>query len=59
MLFNAFPKLPVGAIETSSVELAKQLTLRGLGISFQTRIGVENELRDGELVFVPITNHTL
>jgi DNA-binding transcriptional LysR family regulator len=55
MLYNAFPKLPVGAIETSSVELAKQLTLRGLGISFQTRIGVENELREGELVFIPIT----
>lgn len=54
MLLKAYPKLPVGAIETSSVELAKQLTLRGLGISFQTRIGVEDELRTGSLVHVPI-----
>ncbi|WP_339520671.1 LysR substrate-binding domain-containing protein, partial [Pseudomonas proteolytica] len=55
MLLSAAPSLPVGAIETSSVELAKQLTLRGLGLSFQTRIGIEIELRTRELVHVPIT----
>jgi DNA-binding transcriptional LysR family regulator len=54
LLLHAWGKLPIGAIETSSVELAKQLTLRGLGISFQTRIGLEGEISRGELVHVPI-----
>ena len=56
MLLTVAPSLPVGAIETSSVELAKQLTLRGLGISFQTRIGIETELRAGELIHLPISH---
>src|SRR6218665_801680 len=46
--------LPAGAVETSSVELAKQLTLRGLGVSFQTRIGIENEIAQGHLVHIPL-----
>ncbi|WP_325233642.1 LysR substrate-binding domain-containing protein [Sphingobium sp.] len=44
----------MGAVETSSVELAKRLTLKGLGISFQTRIGIENEISSGQLVHIPI-----
>jgi len=43
-----------GSIETSSVELSKELARRGLGISFQTRIGLEHELRRGTLVHVPL-----
>jgi DNA-binding transcriptional LysR family regulator len=53
-LAKAYAKLPVPAIETSSVELAKQLALRGLGVAFQTRIGIERELAQGQLVHVPI-----
>lgn len=53
-LHRALGKLPVDAVETNSVELAKQLTLKGLGISFQTRIGIENEIRSGQLVHIPI-----
>lgn len=53
-LQRALGKLPQGAVETSSVELAKQLTMRGLGISFQTRIGIEDEIERGELVHIPI-----
>lgn len=54
-LHRVLGKLPTGAVETSSVELAKQLTLRGLGISFQTRIGIEKEIAKGELVHIPIS----
>lgn len=54
-LHRALGKLPQGLVETSSVELAKQLTLRGLGISFQSRIGIERELESGALVHIPIT----
>lgn len=55
LLQRSLGKLPTGAIETSSVELAKQLTLRGLGMSFQTRVGIEGEVEKGELVHIPIT----
>ncbi|ATP19979.1 MULTISPECIES: LysR family transcriptional regulator [Sphingobium] len=57
-LQRALGKLPQGAVETSSVELAKQLTMRGLGISFQTRIGIEDEIERGELVHIPIAGPT-
>lgn len=41
-------------LETASIELAKALALRGLGVAFQTRIGMERELADGRLVHVPL-----
>jgi len=53
-LIRAAGQLPVGSIEANSVELIKELTLRGLGISFQTRVGIERELERGDLVHVPL-----
>ena len=47
-----------GVVQSGSVELSKELAHRGLGISFQTRIGLEEELRNGTLVHVPL-NDTL
>jgi DNA-binding transcriptional LysR family regulator len=44
-------------VELSSVELARQLTLRGQGIAFVTRIGIERELEAGTLAFVPLTSN--
>lgn len=41
-------------MESASVELAKKLCLRGLGLAFQTRIGIEDELADGRLAHVPL-----
>lgn len=43
-----------GAIETSSLELSQELVRRGLGIAFQTRIGLEEALRRGELLHIPL-----
>jgi len=40
--------------EAGSVELMKQLVLRGRGIAFMTRIGLEAELDAGRLVHVPL-----
>jgi len=40
--------------EAGSVELMKQLVLRGLGIAFMTRIGLESELDAGRLAHVPL-----
>lgn len=41
-------------LETSSVELAKSLVERGVGVFFQSRLGLERELREGRLVHVPL-----
>jgi DNA-binding transcriptional LysR family regulator len=40
--------------EAGSIELMKQLVLRGLGVGFMTRVGVEVELDAGRLVHVPL-----
>ncbi|MXP65376.1 LysR family transcriptional regulator [Roseomonas sp. M0104] len=40
--------------EAGSVELLKQMVLRGLGIAFMTRVGLEAELDAGSLVHVPL-----
>jgi DNA-binding transcriptional LysR family regulator len=40
--------------EAGSIELMKQLVLRGLGIAFMTKVGVEAELDAGRLVHVPL-----
>ncbi len=45
--------------EVSSLVLMKHLTLRTGAISFQTRLGLENELKSGELTCVPLHGATL
>lgn len=41
-------------METSSVELAKSMAARGVGLAFQTRLGLEREMVEGRLVHVPL-----
>lgn len=41
-------------LETSSVELAKRLAARGVGVAFQTRIGLEQDLADERLAYLPL-----
>lgn len=41
-------------LETGSVELAKSMAHRGVGIAFQTRLGLERELAEGRLAHVPL-----
>ncbi len=40
--------------EAGSIELMKQLALRGLGVGLMTKVGVEDELTSGRLVHVPL-----
>jgi DNA-binding transcriptional LysR family regulator len=44
--------------EVSSLVLMKHLTLRTGALSFQTRIGLENELNSGQLTGVPLHGAT-
>jgi DNA-binding transcriptional LysR family regulator len=41
-------------LETASVELAKSMVGRGIGVAFQSRLGLERELQQGLLVHVPL-----
>lgn len=41
-------------IRSSSIELMRELAERGVGLAFQTRIGLERAVREGRLVHVPI-----
>jgi DNA-binding transcriptional LysR family regulator len=43
-----------GRYEAGSIDLMKQLVLRGLGVAFMTRVGIEAELEAGRLVHVPL-----
>jgi DNA-binding transcriptional LysR family regulator len=48
-------KKPITVLtETDSIELMKNLAIRGLGVAFQTRFGMEYELNQGLLVHVPL-----
>jgi DNA-binding transcriptional LysR family regulator len=41
-------------VEAGSVELMRQMVLRGLGLAFMTRVGLEAELEAGRLVHRPL-----
>jgi|TARA_R110001583_G_scaffold74196_2_gene205661 DNA-binding transcriptional LysR family regulator len=42
-------------IETNSVELSRKLALSGMGVAFQTIIGIEEDLANQRLFHIPIT----
>ncbi|MEK9725499.1 MAG: LysR substrate-binding domain-containing protein, partial [Rhodospirillaceae bacterium] len=44
-------------VNTNSFELMKKLTLRGIGISFQSVFGFEDDLAAGRLVHVPVAHN--
>lgn len=44
------------AFECNSLRLMASLARRGACIAFQTQIGIEREIRDGQLVFKPLTD---
>jgi DNA-binding transcriptional LysR family regulator len=50
---------PPHAFECNSLRLMAALARRGRCIAFQTRIGIEQEIDDGTLVFVPLANRRI
>lgn len=44
------------AIRSSGIGFAKHAALAGLGVAFQTRLGIEPELASGRLVHVPLVD---
>ena len=45
-----------GVVRSGSVELSKELARRGIGIAFQTRIGLETDLACQSLVHLPLND---
>ena len=43
-------------LETASLELAKQMVVRGRGVAFQTAFGIEAQVAAGELKMLPLTD---
>ena len=51
----SFHKRPLDVVmESSSIELTKQLVERGVGLCFQSRLGLERELKEQRLAHVPL-----
>ncbi|MGR0277638.1 LysR family transcriptional regulator [Marinomonas dokdonensis] len=48
--------VPHASIECNSFEFSRRMVLRGAGIAFQTRIGIEDDLAKGDLVHIPIAH---
>ena len=46
-----------GVVQSNSVELGKELARRGVGVTFQTRIGLEAELAAGTLRHIPLNDN--
>lgn len=44
---------------TNSIHLMSAFAVSGHGVTFQTRVGVERELQEGHLVFVPLNDPSL
>ncbi|QIH07232.1 MULTISPECIES: LysR substrate-binding domain-containing protein [unclassified Pseudomonas] len=43
-------------LQSNSLELARQMARHGMGVAFQTRIGVEADLAKGELLHIPLSD---
>lgn len=56
-LFSKLPQPPEAAVQANSIELMRQLTLAGVGISFLTTFGVSDLVKSGRLVHVPLDAH--
>ncbi|WP_025128788.1 LysR family transcriptional regulator [Pseudomonas sp. PH1b] len=44
------------ALQSNSLELARQMARHNMGVAFQTRVGVEADLDKGELVHIPLSD---
>jgi DNA-binding transcriptional LysR family regulator len=53
-LLARLPSIPPAVVQSSSIELMRELAEREVGISFQTRIGAERLLNSGRVAFVPL-----
>lgn len=58
-MLGAAKKQPPHAFECNSLRLMAALARRGRCIAFQTAIGIEQEIADGTLAFLPLANRRI
>ncbi len=52
-----FARTAPGGAGEQLLELSRQLARRGLGVAFQTRLGIEADIAQGELRFLPLKDN--
>ena len=55
-LIAQLSETPEPAIQANSIDLMRELAARGVGVAFQTQLGVGRLSRDAQLVFLPLDN---
>nr|WP_247383351.1 MULTISPECIES: LysR substrate-binding domain-containing protein [unclassified Bradyrhizobium] len=55
-LIAQLPETPEPAIQVNSIDLMRELAARGVGVAFQTQLGIGRLSREGQLVFLPLDN---
>jgi DNA-binding transcriptional LysR family regulator len=45
--------------EVSTLQMMRKLAQKGLGVCFQTRIGLEDQMQDSDMVFLPLNDEAL
>lgn len=53
--FAALKAEPTALLRANSIELLREMALRGEGVGFQTRFGMDRPLATGELLLIPLT----
>ena len=55
-LIAQLSETPEPAIQANSIDLMRELAARGVGVAFQTQLGIVRLTRDAQLVFLPLDN---
>lgn len=55
-LIAQLSETPEPAIQANSIDLMRELALRGVGVAFQTQLGIGRLSREAQLVFLPLDN---
>lgn len=56
LLAPLYTHLSKPALQSNSMELARQMSRHALGVAFQTRIGIEADLANAQLVHIPLSD---
>lgn len=55
-LIAQLSETPEPAIQANSIDLMRELAARGVGVAFQTQLGIGRLSRESQLVFLPLDN---
>lgn len=59
MLYRHYDFIPANGISCNDIRLIKSLVLKGSGVAVLSRLDVLDEVRNGQLTFIPLRNKLL